>query len=40
MTFTPALGKPTHRSNGLSMFRLTCEFSFRAARAVSNVRSA
>jgi hypothetical protein len=28
MTFTPALGKPTHGSNRLSMFRLTCEFSF------------
>jgi hypothetical protein len=40
MTFTPALGKPTHGSNRLSMFRLTCEFSFRAARAVSDVRSA
>jgi len=40
MTFTPALGKRTHGSNKLSMFRLTCAFSFRAARAVSDVRSA
>jgi hypothetical protein len=40
MTFTPALGKPTHRSNGLSMFPLTCEFSFRPRSAVSDVRSA
>jgi hypothetical protein len=40
MIFTPALGKPTHGSNRLSMFRLTCTFSFRAARAFSDVRSA
>jgi hypothetical protein len=40
MNFTPALGKPTHGSNRLSMFRLTCEFSFWAAAAVSDVRLA
>jgi hypothetical protein len=40
MTLTPALGKPTHGSNRLSMFHLTCAFSFRAALAVSAARSA
>jgi len=40
MTSTPALGKPTHGSNRLSMFRLTCAFSFRAARALSAARPA
>jgi hypothetical protein len=40
MTSHPALGKPTHGSNRLSMIPLTCAFSFRAARAVSAARSA